>query len=1009
MNPKILQMQAFGPYVEKQSIDFTDWKEQHLFLIRGETGSGKTMILDAMTYALYGKSSGGQREDLESMRSRMAEDDQKTFVDFTFTMQNREYRFYRQVEVRTKRNKEKVCKVSVDAGELIDGVFYPFFENPKLRNVEEKAEELIGLTHEQFIQVMILPQGKFERLLVSKSDEKQEILKTLFQMEHWSAINDLLVEQMRVMKAGIDEKKQLVQGYLKGVEANDVEELEEWVNKAAVREMQLKEVQGQLKLQIDNLREEVQRQNRIREWQKEAQDAVARKQQLESQRATYEQRKRDLEHQKQLQILLPYAKAKQQAEQEVQRRVNQYKEAREVLLRMEEAMKSCPEKEAQLTLLEEKLSTLDEQLSVLKEKRTFYLELQDEQTKLSAVSREEDRLSAVYTKSQNRMVQQNEKREDILRQLQIITEQLVNKSEQEEQYVTMRQAAYLHQQQVKLKQEIASLDQKLLGMQKDLKQSEDVLRTVREQHDVLYRRFLDNSALQLAELLQENEPCPVCGSLHHPHPATLHKEYVDVLQLKQLQEDMDKKKASLEACQQNLHAQTSLRDTKFQEAAGIEREIQELLKGPFSQERYIALQESVQKNQELGKQQETLHKEADRLLTLIQQQETESKALQEELQKNQIQKAKLQSRRDQLQDQLPYQLTSLAQFDAHVESLVKKRTQIAQEQHKGKEDLQNLRLAYEKSKNEAENSGNESAKASMVLQEATAVLQNLCAKHHVAIEEVNTQKSVNIDSLQLELQRYETECVQVETTLCNVQKHLDQAVYQELDPLHRELNKLEEEEKQIREESASLMTTKTMYEKIIRQVAAVSKELQEEEPKFIRRNQFVKAMRGDNGVGIERYVLGIMLSNITQSANKLLELVHDGRYQIYRSDEASGRTRKYGLELSIYDSYSCSLRSVVSLSGGEKFLVSLALSLALSAVVQARNGGVHFDAMFIDEGFGTLDEHSIADALQVLNVMGVRKGLVGIISHVELLKENISAGIEVVKSRKGSTIIMRKD
>ena len=136
--------------------------------------------------------------------------------------------------------------------------------------------------------------------------------------------------------------------------------------------------------------------------------------------------------------------------------------------------------------------------------------------------------------------------------------------------------------------------------------------------------------------------------------------------------------------------------------------------------------------------------------------------------------------------------------------------------------------------------------------------------------------------------------------------------------------------------------------------------------------------------------------------------IHEGRYQIFRNDDTTGRSRKYGLELSIFDTYSMEPRNVVSLSGGEKFLVSLAMSLALSMVVQARNGGIRFDCMFIDEGFGTLDEHSIADALAILQTMTQGKGMIGIISHVEILKENIQAGIAVVKTREGSYIQIRK-
>ena len=224
----------------------------------------------------------------------------------------------------------------------------------------------------------------------------------------------------------------------------------------------------------------------------------------------------------------------------------------------------------------------------------------------------------------------------------------------------------------------------------------------------------------------------------------------------------------------------------------------------------------------------------------------------------------------------------------------------------------------------------------------------------------------------------------------------------------QQIQLLENDIKTMQKQIADTQSHIDLYEKILSSLITIQKELDVKEPAFVEMAHFVKAMRGDQGMGIERYVLGIMLTSITQQANQLLKLVHNGRYQIYRSDEASGRTRKYGLELSIYDTYTCSSRNVVSLSGGEKFLVSLALSLALSSVVQARNGGIQLDTMFIDEGFGSLDEHSIADALAVLQIMNHHKGYIGIISHVELLKENIPVGIIVEKSREGSQIRIRR-
>lgn len=173
--------------------------------------------------------------------------------------------------------------------------------------------------------------------------------------------------------------------------------------------------------------------------------------------------------------------------------------------------------------------------------------------------------------------------------------------------------------------------------------------------------------------------------------------------------------------------------------------------------------------------------------------------------------------------------------------------------------------------------------------------------------------------------------------------------------------------------------------------------------------RFAKRLRGDNGIGLQRYVLGIMLTSVTNEANRLLENVHGGRYKLYRSLDASGSSRIKGLEFSVYDSMSAKKRSVTTLSGGEKFLTALSLSIGLSAVVRAQSGGIEMGAMFIDEGFGTLDSSSVADALTVLSAMNRSNAAVGIISHVDALKENISAGIEITKTSAGSTLKIKAD
>ena len=217
MIPVRLELEGFGPYVERQEIDFTRFYQSGLVLIRGETGAGKTVLLDAMTYALYGRSSGGARGDFADQRSLLMPPDAPTRVAFTFDVRGRRYRFDRWLRVRKKRTGAYEYLPAQDAFFLgPDGTFTTFFENPRQRDVEEKACELIGLSCEQFCQVMILPQGQFERLLVAKSEDKEAVLVSLFHAERWQRIAEQVCTRANGLRQKLDQEKTTIQALLDG-------------------------------------------------------------------------------------------------------------------------------------------------------------------------------------------------------------------------------------------------------------------------------------------------------------------------------------------------------------------------------------------------------------------------------------------------------------------------------------------------------------------------------------------------------------------------------------------------------------------------------------------------------------------------------------------------------------------------------------------------------------------------------------------------------------------------
>ena len=1007
MRPEILKLQAFGPYVKQQCINFHVFDEQHLFLIQGETGSGKTMLLDAMTYALYGKSSGSQREDLYSMRSRFAEVQDATVVDFQFQLHQRTYRFVRTITMRKKRNQELTPQMQIDAGEIVDGEFVPFFENPKLKNVEEKAVELLGLSYAQFVQVMILPQGKFEQLLTSKSEEKQEILKTLFQMERWTRINQVLSDTMKQKREQLDMKKQRREALLSGIEMQSPEEITVWLKHAGSTRRILEQEVKQKQELLEQIKQEAAQQRLRKEQLTLLQQAELDWERLLQQEEDMKQLYVYLERQKELIKVLPEWNTLQQCRNIWKQRVDNLHAVAKQHELLNQQKQAAPLWQTQLQEYKGQEQNLRQKLHEAQELRPLVQQLQQLLVKENALRELQDKQQQLVEQKQKHCSELNSNKEQLRQKIETAQLTLDGLEHAAQHFVVWRQADYHEQQRIqhsgKLKAEEA--EEKELILQ--IKLREEQLIPLQQAYDEAMRTYLNNSAVQLAALLKEHEPCPVCGSTTHPALAETKAAYQDVVQLKQLQERLDQEKEAVQGIQQQLeHVRLSIqmRLTAMQEH---EKAIQTLLQQPFSQTEFTRLQQKQQQAEQLNL---VLHELLQQQERLQQKQEEEDAALQQLQQKQQELHTEAllnDQQRTVLQDSIPCELRSPRALNDCLQQLQQELDLTVALVVKQETRLRQLEINLAQQQRDHEHAQKEEQQAKQALQ-ASEISWQAVAQNRIQEEEMQGLKQEDLQKREQQMQEYALKKEQLKTRIQDLQQRCAAIAEQNLEALLAQQEQLMQEVEQLQLKLADITTHEAMYLQVQASITQIQKELDVEEPAFVELAHFVRAMRGDNGMGIERYVLGIMLGSITQQANQLLKLVHNGRYQIFRSDEASGRTRKYGLELSIYDSFTCNTRSVVSLSGGEKFLVSLALSLALSAVVQARNGGIQLDTMFIDEGFGTLDEHSIADALAVLQIMSSSRGYVGIISHVELLKENIPAGILVEKSREGSHVQIRK-
>lgn len=998
-----LNLQAFGSYVKSQQIDFAHLANHHLFLMRGPTGAGKTAILDAITYALYGKSSGGERGDFERMRCRLATPKEKTYVELLFVLKGHRYRFYREIAIGKKRNGEELWKVSVNGGEIIEGIFYPFFENCKQTLLEKKAEELIGLTHEQFIQVMILPQGKFEKLLISKSEEKQVILETLFQTQRWSKICDNLSEKLKQQKNKLDQLQANMDLLLASSEVTSFVELEEMSKdkEQAYHEL-LQRYHGD-KEQMEEALHNYEAQVQLHQWKQRYDVVQKRKEALAQQVDQIRKKKERLQEFEAYQQLLPYKQAYDDASQKQLSLISRLKDCEQAYITAQTLYQNLQAKQTDMDLLakvlqqyHKRLHRLEEQRGMWQEQSTLaktYEELQLQVNKIKQTQTDSKETYERLKQQEQSLFQQLDVLEEQMRRLPQLVEQVQQMKERKQHFITLeRLQSNIQEWQMKQGQQHV-LHQQILEQETLCK----------AEHEQLYQSYLDNSAALLAELLEEGTPCPVCGSTHHPQIAILKQHAVDGNVLKQKKNALDhlvKKRQAIEAWLEQADKRIEEFNKQMKEIEGI---LEQEGTSSWDERAYLCLQEQRVACQRAQADYQTLKQTQKEVQEQMAQMEQQCVMQEEQLRhwNNEclICETQLKERKAKLQEH-----ACVEEFEMEVCNLQAEIKQKEAMIQRWKQQLQEQEVSTSSYQTTLDHLKEELHQHTIHLEKTKQMLEKQNVQHLPLKEDHFIQFSVQADKQYIE--RYEQEWNQVMATLQEIQTQLQDQ------PLH-DLKQVEIQKQQLELRYQTSLKEKLELEHTLKQLKQVQNSLQSlrgayEETllTYSRQSEFVKAMRGDTSIGIERYVLGIMLSSITQNANQLLKQVHGGRYQIYRSDEASGKTRKFGLELSIYDTYSCSLRSVVSLSGGEKFLVSLALSMALSTVVQARSGGVVMETMFIDEGFGSLDEQSIGDALQILSSMANSKAMIGIISHVELLKENIPYGIEVEKQRIGSTCHM---
>lgn len=879
MRPITVEFQAFGPYVGYEKVDFEALSGKGLFLICGKTGIGKTMILDAITFALYGKSSGHGRDLFEAMRCTNADFDTDTFVRFEFENHGEYYLFERRLE-RKRKNLSPAYNVS-QRGD--DGIWRPLMENAKEKAVNEKAVEIIGLEYEQFRQVIVLPQGQFERLLTSNSDEKEKILTNIFGEDKWQVIADKFYAKAEDRRNELKNIQDRIRHSLSEEGCDSIASLELVVSRKKEQKMTLEEEYK--KADHDSIISKQQGMLTIARRFTDLHKAEKRLAELEDkkeERTVWEKTLNDAKRAERVRVFINSLEARQGA---FQKRKEEEESAEKTAELTMKALEEASEKVKAHDAKGKDIEKLKARKILYEGKRQDYEGLEEAERKLDAGKK------AVL---------------DALNE------------------------------EKKAKEASDALSKVILGLQKEYA-------ALQAEHDDLLNAYLAGITGELAGQLEMGKPCPVCGSTEHPHKACTAENSVTRTMVDLKKEEKEKKYGKLQE------------ETEKQEKANR-----------LVEEKHAVLEKA---NTEMTGLTERFNSKKKNLVEGIENAgklEEEIKKLKDLTEEYEKEKSKLIEAEKGAKDDYIESKTKIGSAKRETEDAVKALKDAEEALEKGLKDNRFKSL--------------EEARELMLENEETDRLASLIASYDA---DVKTARQ-NLGNLKDEL------------------KDLNEPDEEKCHEILKESNRAKEE--YIKNKTKLTQEIERLEKKIKllnKEGEGIEEKIREADEDFV----FAKKLRGDSGTGLQRYVLGIMFSSVVTAANRMLEMVHGGRYRLYRSDDKAQGTNKRGLELKVFDKNSEDHdgRFVSTLSGGEKFLASLALSIGMSTVAQ--KSGIRIEALFIDEGFGSLDDDSIGDAMNVLNSIQEANGLVGIISHVQILQDRIPMKLRVEEDMRGSHIV----
>ena len=1049
MRPLVLSMKAFGSYMN-EIIDFQ--KVDHgLFLITGDTGAGKTTIFDAITFALFGETSGGKREG-RMMRSQYAPKDVKTEVTLRFLYRGEEYQITRNPEQPNyKKNKEtgeyELRKTNISPNvELImpDGTAYP----GKIKEINNKIIELIGLNAEQFTQVAMLAQGDFMKLLLATSKERKEIFAKIFDTRLYGWIGDSIAARFSEAKNLLEKNKEAISYELDKIQCvSDSDFFEEWKEQKGnhFRETDKEEM---LRMVEQICIEAKERQNNIKKQRaefdvsytklkKQMEQAEAinalweRKKVCEQEYEQLQQKQQEIEKKRELinlgeraAIVHPFyqmSQEKRKIEQELDGQVKQLTQW------LEQHDKILVEKQAHFLEAEERFIKDGENLRTMHTKILEQLPKYEERDALKALLKEqEEKMLALESANKAKEEQLNGYAVDYERK----TKELAKLREQAKSPETLELLLGQSKQNIKNLEDAILNEQyreKLLKKadkrKEELEKEKELENIFVEEYEKMSNVFFKNQAAILRAKLVQGEPCPVCGAVHERNvlgtDTDISEEIVDKDALQK--QEQKKNEASGKREQANLaweNAKQALQ-AKEEELLRICRQIsgKELLgkeRMDFWKKEKASLSKQIgeqEKQLEQAKQWEQQIVNIERWVEAYQKNVKKEEAMHQENEKKYItmklEQTERKAKSNALQELLSYETKEEAkqvavQIKQQYDSLKKEFETKQQLFQQEKENLAKRRGEKEQSEGQLSQAKEASRQATeeylRCLEQQTFAEENSFLASYVKPEVLeNTRKEITQyeqQMIRLKEQRNSLDEQTKDTTPVNIAQFKQQEQNMEQQKIQ-----WEQQENQI----YHLVTTNEEAKEEADRLYRKREGLLKTGTVLQRLNDTANGKIAGKHLNFQTYMQREFFKEIIHRANQRLYTMSGEQFCLRcRSFENLGRQGEVGLDLDVYSYVTDQTRDVKTLSGGESFMAALSMALGMADMIQESNGSVHIDTMFIDEGFGSLSEETRNQAIAILNELSEGKRLVGIISHVSELKQQVDTKLIITKGTKGS-------